>query len=96
MIKRSINTNDKKWKPNLQRSLHEQWTRIELMVSKLPDADHIDYRQLHDKHKQLINNINAIEEEWLVDPLQRAELSVLVFDEPDDGMDLDDLIDRAS
>ena len=67
------------------------------MVSQLPNENHLNYDTSTRKHQQLIENINAIECEWLVDPIQRAELSVLVFGEDDDeGMDLDDLIDRKS
>lgn len=94
MTKPVFRTNNNKWRPNLQRSLHEQWTRIELMVAQLPHENHINYDNSTKKQQQLIENINAIECEWLVDPIQRAELSVLVFGEDDD--DLDDLIDRKS
>ena len=47
----------------------------------LPDDEHLDYGKLTAEQQRAVENIEAIEGEWLVDPIQRAELSVLVFDE---------------
>jgi len=98
MTKPYFRTNNNKWRPNLQRSLSEQWTRIEQMVAQLPNENHINYDNSTKKQQQLIENIDAIECEWLVDPIQRAELSVLVFDDDDDDEDIsfDDMIDKQS
>ena len=75
-----FNTNQENWRPNIKRCLQEQWTRIESLLDELPEDDHLDYQQLTKRQQYCVEAINAIEEEWLVDPEQRAELSVLVFD----------------
>ena len=75
-----FNTDQANWRPNIKRSLQEQWTRIESLLDELPEDDHLDYQQLTKRQQYCVEAINAIEEEWLVDPDQRAELSVLVFD----------------
>ena len=52
------------------------------MLSTIPDdfaVDDLTYEQ-----QDAINNIDAIEQEWIVDPIQRAQLSVLGWDDDDD------------
>ena len=75
----SITMNSKNFRHNVQRSLREQWTHIEHMLDQLPgkDGDDLDYESLSTKHKGMVNAIYAIEEEWIVDPEIREELSVL-------------------
>lgn len=75
-----FNTNQDAWRPNIKRCLQEQWTRIESLLGQLPEDEHLEYDNLAPHQQQCVENINAIEEEWLVDPEQRAEMSVLVFD----------------
>ena len=69
----------KLYRENIQRSLREQWTHIEALVTSLPgdDDEGLDYEDLNEADQAKVNNIMAIEEEWIVDPIQRAQLSVL-------------------
>ena len=75
-----FNTDQANWRPNIKRCLQEQWVRIESLLGELPEDEHLEYDKLTPHQQQCVENIAAIEEEWLVDPMQRAELSVLVFD----------------
>ena len=75
-----FNTDQANWRPNIKRCLQEQWTRIESLLGELPEDEHLDYDKLTKKQQHCVEAITSIEEEWLVDPDQRAELSVLVFD----------------
>lgn len=75
-----LNTNQDNWRPSIQRCMQEQWTRITSLLDELPEEEHIDYEQLNERQQFCVQAINAIEEEWLVDPEQRAELSVLIVD----------------
>ena len=75
-----FNTDQEAWRPNIRRCLQEQWTRITQLLDELPEEEHLEYDSLTPHQQQCVGNIAAIEEEWLVDPEQREELSVLVFD----------------
>ncbi len=74
------NTNQDNWRPSIQRCMQEQWTRITSLLDELPEEEHIDYEQLNERQQFCVQAINAIEEEWLIDPEQREELSVLIVD----------------
>lgn len=69
-----------RYRENIQRSLREQWTHIEALVTALPgDEDEgLDYADLTAQDQAKVDNIMAIEEEWIVNPIQRAQLSVLL------------------
>ena len=73
----------KRYRENIQRSLREQWTHIEALVTSLPgdDDEGLDYADLNEQDQAKVDNIMAIEEEWIVDPIQRAQLSVLQEEE---------------
>jgi hypothetical protein len=72
-----------RYRDNIQRSLREQWTHIEALVTSLPgdDDESLDYEELTKQDQAKVNNIMAIEAEWIVDPIQRAHLSVLQEEE---------------
>ena len=67
------------YRANIQRSLREQWTHIEALVTSLPgdDDEGLDYEELNEQDQAKVDSIMAIEEEWIIDPIQRAQLSVL-------------------
>ena len=71
------------YRENIQRSLREQWSLIESLVTSLPgdDDEGLDYADLNEQDQTKVDNIMAIEEEWIVDPIQRAQLSVLQEEE---------------
>ena len=73
-------TNQKNWRPNVTRCLQEQWTHITELLDELPAEEHLNYDELTPRQQHCVEAIDAIEQEWLVDPDQRRELSVLVFD----------------
>ena len=67
------------YKQNIQRSLREMYAHMEKVGECIPE--HVDEHELTHEMNEAINIISAIEEEWIVDPLQRAELSMLKWDE---------------
>lgn len=80
MIMQEFNTNQENWRPNIKRCLQEQWIRITVLLDELPADEHLEFDNLTPHQQKCVESITAIEEEWLVDPEQREELSVLVFD----------------
>ena len=66
---------------NIKRSLREMWAHIEQQMNTLPEGEHLDWDSLSDKDKTTVDNIHAIEAEWIVDPDIRKELSVLQEDD---------------
>ena len=75
-----FNTKHSNWQPNVRRCLQEQWTHISKLLDELPEEDHLDYDKLTPRQQHVVQAIDAIEGEWIVDPEQRQELSVLAFD----------------
>ena len=63
------------YKTNIQRSLMEMYVHMEKMLQYIPDD--IDEKDLSQEHKDIISKITAIEEEWIIDPTQRDELSLI-------------------
>ena len=60
---------------NVRRSLVELYTRIEGLLETIPDD--IDESDLTEDQIDTIDNICSIEEEWIIDPELRRELSVI-------------------
>ena len=67
------------YRQNIQRSLREMYSWMEKVADCIPE--HIDEDDLTHEMKEAANTIMAIEEEWIVDPVQRAELSILKWEE---------------
>ena len=67
------------YRENIQRSLREMYQHMEKVGECIPE--HVDEHELTHEMNEAINIISAIEEEWLVDPAQRAQLSMLKWDE---------------
>lgn len=65
------------YQDNIRRSLREMWTHIEQQMLTLPKEEHLIWDELSTKDKATVDNIHAIEAEWIVDPDIRRELSVL-------------------
>jgi hypothetical protein len=66
----------------IQRTLAETWQRLSQLADEVPDnAD----CESDDKARELVLTIWAIEEEWILDPELRAELSLIQT--TDDGED---------
>ena len=71
------------YKQNIQRSLREMYAHMEKVGACIPE--HIDEEDLTHEMKEAANIIMAIEEEWVVDPVQRAELSMLKWEDEEEG-----------
>ena len=65
------------YQDNIRRSLREQWTHIDQLVNQLPEGLDLDYKELSKEHKSIVDQVKAIEEEWIVDPEVRASLTCL-------------------
>ena len=63
------------YQQNLQRSLTEVYTQIEKLLSTIPDD--IDEKDLTEDQMYAINCVQALEEEWVIDPEMRGELSCI-------------------
>ena len=63
------------YRTNVQRSLVELYQHMEKMLDYIPEG--IDESDLTDEHITIINKIEAIEQEWIVDPEQREQLSLI-------------------
>lgn len=65
----------------IHRTLAETWQRLQYLTDQVPEG--VDCEQ--DKQaREHVLNIWAIEEEWIIDPELRAELSMIqTDDEPD-------------
>ena len=63
------------YRTNVQRSLVEMYQHMEKMLDYIPEG--IDEADLTEDHKEIINKIAAIEEEWIIDPTQRDDLSLI-------------------
>ena len=63
------------YRTNVQRSLVEMYTHMEAMLEHIPEG--IDECDLTPEHEDIIDRIEAIEQEWIVDPEQREQLSLI-------------------
>lgn len=65
----------------IQRTLAETWKRIEYLVDQVPDNANCE----EDKEaRNNVLNVWAIEEEWIIDPELRAELSMIQMSDEED------------
>ena len=72
-----------KYHANITRSLAELYQHMENMLEILPEEDMIDGDNLTDEQLEVIERVEAIEEEWIVDPTIRAEVSLIQWEEVD-------------
>ena len=63
------------YRTNVQRSLVEMYQHMESMLDGVPEG--IEEKDLTPEHEDIINSIEAIEQEWIVDPEQREQLSLI-------------------
>ena len=66
----------------IHRTLAETWQRLQYLSDQVPDGANCE--EDHNARKHVLN-IWAIEEEWIIDPELRAEMSMIQTD--DDGED---------
>ena len=67
------------YKQNIQRSLQELYKRMTTMLTYIPDD--IDEDKLTTTQRIVVDSISAIEEEWIVDPVQRRQLSLIHWED---------------
>ena len=72
-----------KYQAHITRSLAELYQHMETMLEILPEEDMIDGDNLTDEQLEVIERVEAIEEEWIVDPTIRAEVSLIQWEETD-------------
>ena len=60
---------DKKaiYQANITRSLAEMYQHMETMLEILPEGEEIDGDNLTDEQYAVIDNVEAIEQEWIID-----------------------------
>ena len=63
------------YRTNVQRSLVEMYQHMENMLDGIPEG--IEEKDLTPEHEEIIDRIEAIEQEWIVDPEQREALSLI-------------------
>ena len=63
------------YQANVKRSLAELYQHMESMLDTIPEG--IDEKDLTPEHQDIINSIEAIEEEWIVDPKTREALTLI-------------------
>ena len=55
------------------------------LLSWLPENDYIDEADFTDKQRDQIAAVLAIEEEWVLDPVVRAQVTLINWEESDDS-----------
>lgn len=68
-----------KYRDNIQRSLREMYQRLEKVGACIPE--NVEEDDLTYEMKEACSIISAIEEEWIVDPVARSQLSILKWEE---------------
>ena len=67
-----------------RQHLQHVWHRLDKMLDFLPVDDVIDDHDITDDQWDIIANVKAIEEEWLIDPELREQLSMVAFIDGED------------
>lgn len=63
------------YRQNMQRSLVEVYTRIETLLNEIPDE--VDEDSLTHQQLQAVSAVQCMEEEWILDPEIRKEMSCI-------------------
>ena len=76
---------DKKaiYQANITRSLAEMYQHMEDMLDFLPEGEEIDGDKLTDEQLEIIERVEAIEQEWIIDPKARAEVTLIQWEDND-------------
>ena len=64
----------------IHHNLTETYRRMELILSRVPLDQPIDIDK-NDRPANAIRDVLAIEEEWIIDPVLREELSLIDLDD---------------
>jgi hypothetical protein len=55
------------------------------LLSWLPENDYIDEDDFTDKQREQVAAVLAIEEEWMLDPVVRAQVTLISWEESDEA-----------
>ena len=69
----------------INKTLEEVGQRLEQLATGLPDD--IDSERLNEQQVKAISAIDAIESEWVLDPLKREKYSVIQWGDDDNEND---------
>ena len=69
-----------KYQANITRSLAELYQHMENMLEILPEDTEIDGDLLTDEQLEVIERVEAIEQEWILDPVIREEVSLIQWE----------------
>ena len=72
-----------KYQAQITRSLAELYQHMERMLEILPEDTEIDGDKLTDEQFEVIERVEAIEQEWIIDPDIRAEVSLIQWEVTD-------------
>ena len=74
---------DKKaiYQANITRSLAEMYQHMETMLECIPENETLDGDKLTDEQFEVIERIEAIEQEWILDPVARAECTLIQWED---------------
>lgn len=66
------------------RSLTDLWRKMELMLQEVPEGANLN---TDTKAAHIVQDVWSIEEEWILDPERRAELSLVQCsdEDPEEG-----------
>ena len=72
------------YQQNITRSLGELYQHMEIMLDCIPDDNEVRSEELSEHQLEVLERIDAIEQEWILDPVTRAECSMIRWDENKD------------
>ena len=65
----------------IRRSLTDVWNHLDEKVELIPEHGNYDSDPIT---QRLVDDVLAVEAEWILCPVQRAELSLIEFEQPED------------
>ncbi len=77
-----LNSKEQIYRAHITRSLAEMYQHMETMLEIIPDE--MDGSDLTEAQIEVIERVEAIEQEWIVDPTARAEISLIDWHEEED------------
>ena len=69
-----------KYQAHITRSLAELYQHMEDMLEILPEDAENDGDKLTDEQLEVIERVEAIEQEWILDPVIREEVSLIQWE----------------
>ena len=76
-----MSTKDNRYHAQLQRTLGEMYEKMESKLAWLTEGTIVEEDHLTPEQWSSVRDVNSMEEEWLLDPVQRQSLSLLHWEE---------------